>query len=381
MERYIDVRIIDLSIPLYGENSSNKMHPHKNCVNIKSIYQFFVYIKNLEKISKGKNVCLLNNIKNNTFKEVLCNLIVYFLLKDTLVKSFDLFNGGVVLSQLNSSKNQSMKNSFIRLFRNDSLKQIWKAFNRYFFKRVAEFLPTSVTHRFVAGEDWEVLAASSLRGKTLVYGHSFDYSKIFSYENNVESEITKKAVFLSDSGLRASENDSFYLAKGKYSRSPDAWFKSLVSFFDYLENETEVKVEIAGHYKTSYKPIEPKFGNRKVYYDKTMELIRNCDYVIAINSTAISYAVAFKKPILFIYSDELQREKLTMNSIFNLSSSLGLKPININSSLSRLNISEYLSINDNLYENYVRCALTSLLSPKDQNYKIILSKLMEIKIY
>ena len=57
-----------------------------------------------------------------------------------------------------------------------------------------------------------------------------------------------------------------------------------------------MKVVIAAHPKVEYK--SNKF-NRKIYFNKTLQLIKNSNLVLAHMSTAINYAVIYKN--LFIH--------------------------------------------------------------------------------
>jgi hypothetical protein len=375
MENYAKVIVLDISNFLYVKQPPQVS---KKSINIHSIYHFFLYLRKIKKLTLTHNVCILNNIQNNSHKEVLCNLIILFLFKGAKIKAFDMYNGGSVLLEEGGSSHRSVKAVVTRFFSYDSPSQIWRAINRFVFKYIALKIPTINTHRLVAGLEWEKFARRGLvKGGTIVYGHSYDYSRYVKSKKYTHPDRDGTAVFLSDAGLTSSDTDSVYISGGRYSRSPKKWFGALENFFDFIEKETKVDVQIAGHYKSNYSSIEPLFGNRNVFYDQTLDLIYKCDYVITINSTAISYAIALNKPILFIYSDELERERLTMNSIKRLSSRLDVTPINIDNPLNGLSVKEYLAVDNNRYNNYKYSALTSKDSDKP-NYKIILRDIMGI---
>ena len=44
----------------------------------------------------------------------------------------------------------------------------------------------------------------------------------------------------------------------------------------------------------------------KIFQNKTSELIKNCKFSIVHSSTAISFCVLSKKPVLFITNDEIK---------------------------------------------------------------------------
>lgn len=85
---------------------------------------------------------------------------------------------------------------------------------------------------------------------------------------------------------------------------PSKYYASLRRFFTRVEHETGVEVVIAAHPKSSY-DFEI-FGGRRVYRGMTASLVRDSDFVISHHSTAISYAVLDEKPIVFIYTDEME---------------------------------------------------------------------------
>ena len=381
IEDHADVIVLDLFNYLYGKEKNWKCN---NCTNkvhyIFSVYELILYTTKIKNMTIEQKIFIWNSIQNNSFKEILCNLVLFFLLKKCKIKSFDMYNGGVVLRDNKARSHRSAVSIISRVFSYDSSSQIWKAANRFFFRYLALKIPTINTHSFVSGSEWEKLAKEdSLGKKTIVYGHSYDYSKYIRSKKNNYPVKANTAVFLSDSGLLSQNTDSAYIGGGKYSRSSKVWFSALNDFFLFLERETKVSIQIAGHYKTNYLEIEPLFDNRRVYYNQTLDLIYQCEYVIAINSTAVSYAVALKKPILFIYSNELEREKLTMASIKKMSYRLGAKLINIDKSFQGLNIECCLIVDCDKYDDYKYSALTS----KDSCYtnsEIILQEIMGVRI-
>ena len=95
---------------------------------------------------------------------------------------------------------------------------------------------------------------------------------------------------------------------------------------------------------------------------------------MTINSTAISYAVIFKKPIIFIYSNQLKEEASTMEYIYNLSSVLGTEPVNID---EPADFEKLLRFDHSKYEAYEKRVLTSDPTQRP-NVQIILEDIMGI---
>lgn len=84
-----------------------------------------------------------------------------------------------------------------------------------------------------------------------------------------------------------------------------AYYKSLNRFFATLEREFAVRVVIALHPKAAYG--SEKFEGREAYRGVTAALVRDARFVVSHTSTAMSYAVLFEKPLLFVSTDEMER--------------------------------------------------------------------------
>ena len=375
-EKYVDVCVLDLSAiinPRHSPSNKKESLKHDNVRRLTSLYQFYKYIETLPMNNK---VCILDNIKYSSFKEVVCGLIMYVQLKKYKnIKIFDLYNGGVPIYRDDvNSLNAIWK--FLLFSKNlANIQDMWKGFKRFFFKSLSVNISKMHTHYLAAGTEWLNLSqAYNLNHKTLVFGHSYDYSKFLQSRKNVRPSLVagkKYAVFLADAGPFS--GDDAYLGF----RSCDVWFPSLVQFFDTLERETGVVVKIAGHYKSNYLPTEPLFGNRNVYYNQTLDLVKNCEYSITIQSTAISMSVAFEKPVICIFSNELKNEKITMRNINGLTSRLGISPINIDENFISDNFSDFLHVDLDQYSKYKSGVLTSS-SSNEPNYKIILRDIMGV---
>lgn len=150
---------------------------------------------------------------------------------------------------------------------------------------------------------------------------------------------------------------------------PDHYFKSLNIFFGKIEKNQGLKVVIAAHPKSNY--TEDVFEGRKTIKFKSCNLIKNASIVVTHFSTAISFAILAKKPLIFIYGFEIK-------NVF--ASSLYLNIINVAQNLNAycLNIDEE-EINDNAiliddlkYEQYKYKFLTSRSSENAYSENIVI---------
>jgi hypothetical protein len=83
------------------------------------------------------------------------------------------------------------------------------------------------------------------------------------------------------------------------------FFRLINVFFDLLEKEYGLKVVIAAHPTANYDA--ETFRGREIIRLKTAELVKDSDFVISMWSTSTGYAVLNQKPIIFIYTNEMEQ--------------------------------------------------------------------------
>jgi hypothetical protein len=91
--------------------------------------------------------------------------------------------------------------------------------------------------------------------------------------------------------------------------SEERYFAALTRFFDEFEQHTGCPVVIAAQPRAQYADVALLFGQRAVVFGKTPELVRNASLVFAHYSTAISFPVMWRRPVVLLTSDELRSSK------------------------------------------------------------------------
>jgi len=129
--------------------------------------------------------------------------------------------------------------------------------------------------------------------------HSFDY--------DVYLEEIAKDAFIFDSDMRYAvfldqflpfHPDRLYFEK--FGIDPSMYYSSLSGFFDHLSDKLGIEIVIAAHPRADYDEKPDYFNGRKVIKGQTCRLVKNSEFVITHDSTTISYAVLYKKPIFFV---------------------------------------------------------------------------------
>ncbi|MDD1710773.1 MAG: hypothetical protein LUQ37_07710, partial [Methanoregulaceae archaeon] len=366
---YCETEVWDVSYIInreFAEKIKADRSHRKEIIEIKSIKQFLMLLVNLRKAAKERRVCVLNEVVVENFSSLICNFMIKVLIRNTGLAVLDVYNGGVQIRTFEEKSAGDRKNYLAKLMayvkRTETHKEALRMFKGFFclaLARCFNVLPT--THRLVAGDEWIDVArrhGAEKKGVKFVYGSAWDYSNdlLKRIENTGSSGTKQRIAILLDGAGPAFGSDHEHL-KRKPALTSDVWYPSLTRFLNKVEKETGVVAEIAGHYKSAHPPIAPCFGNRRVHYGKTGELVRNSEFVITRMSAAVSYAVIYRKPVIYIYSDELKEDRLAMDNIRMMAEALGQEPVNIDEFSG--NISTLLVVDESKYMAYEKACLTS----------------------
>ena len=100
--------------------------------------------------------------------------------------------------------------------------------------------------------------------------------------------------------------DAIFVKKFNPKTTEKKYFPALNKFFDDFEKSTNTKVVIAAHPKSDYENRNC-WGSRKFIKYDSLDLVKNSKFVLAHQSTSLSYAVLLKKKIIFLTSNEYIR--------------------------------------------------------------------------
>ena len=386
--KYTDVQVLDISKIInfeFSQNIAAKNIIRKEVIYISTVLALISYIRNLKVKSSYTNICIYDEIPKNSMICLTIKWILFLYLKDTKIKCFDSFNSGVPIiysKEIAQNKNGGSAKivlsklfSLLKSFSNTKEFKVKIFF--YFSNNLSNLIPSVLTHHFIAGKHYKIYAQKKNKYlKRFIYGHSFDYSNYLKLRDRAKIKVKnnyKTSIFLDGAGPLF-KSDSFY-TKRSVPFTTEVWYPALTNFFDFLEKNTGVTVDVAGHYKSTHISPAPIFGYRNVIYGETLMLVKKSDYVITRCSSAISFAVLYRKPILFIFSDQLIQDNEVMRHINGMAEMLGTKPINIDHFSDDIN--NYLKVNEKKYREYENNFLTSNSSGR-QNYQIILEDIMKI---
>ena len=213
------------------------------------------------------------------------------------------------------------------------------------------------------------------RRTSLVLGDSSDYSQTL-LNDHESKNFEFESVFL-DTGFPGFLRDEM-LTGDTESVQPNQWYPQINNFLDFVDEAFGYKSVIAIHPKHVGRDHSAFFGQRRTIGGQTMNLVSSSELVIATNSTSISYAVAFGKPLLLVTCDAIEKSKQRKRlEIRNCSHETGAKIFNIDREYTEKDLRDALVIDHAKRESYKRKYLTSRTDDKP-NYQVLLGEVINV---
>ena len=344
---------------------------------------YLIYKKKITKIN-SKNLLQKNKIK--IAQEKIKNK-KEFLSKFIHLKPDYVIDG--IQSEFTNALKSKVKFNFKFVVFNDSIVNwninYFKIINLYFLKSFFNHLKIKIFQilkfknlnyiydiGFFAGEDCKKLL-SYKNTKDVFWIGSQDY-----YKNYEKKKIKNK------NNLITYIDSNIYLnPEIKYldNKSQNLNFKNLQNhfqkIFEIIESQTNLKVVVALHPNPK---LLRNFDNyslfkRKIYKNKTIELIKKSKLVISDLSTAVNFAVLNYKPIVFAYNNRIKSHKLYENLVAN-SNFLGSSVINSDENLKNFTIN--YSVNYKKYNNFKNLFINNTNTHKEFKTSEFIKKYLDL---
>lgn len=220
----------------------------------------------------------------------------------------------------------------------------------------------------VAGSSWAT-DPRFIVARVKIPAHSFDYEKYRCISaDNLPTSSPAWALYIDESLPSHEDNSELgYDAPVSFERFSVA----LKKFFDRFEQESGITVRIAAYPSArSDAYYEAMFGDREVVFGQTAELVKGATVVFAHASTAISFAVLWRRPLAFLVSEEL-RKSWYMPWVLAPQSLLRSPLVDIDNEFSgRVLAHGGLAIDATRYEAYEKTYLRSPASPDASIWEI-----------
>lgn len=207
----------------------------------------------------------------------------------------------------------------------------------------------------------------------IIRGHFYDYCNYLSLKKEPQSADPKKGVFLDEYLPFHCDNVDLGLPHV----NADRYYSILRTSFDHLERSSGIRIVIAAHPRSHYDRMRDVFGGRPVVRGRTAELVRDSGFVILHQSMSLNYAVMFRKPMIFVTTDEVNRYLIEDPSIEWLASYFGKTVNNLDLS-PEIDLESEMRVDDDLYRRYLNDYIKMEHSPDIPLWDIVANKIRNI---
>lgn len=221
---------------------------------------------------------------------------------DDSLRIYKIFNANSIpYIRLVSAQRPPVKRTMIDLIRDASYASIINKLLRKNKQYLSEDQPIALIGK-ISQQQKNLYSKSQI-----IDTHALDYDL---YLQNCSSDISpivedQYAVFV-DIGQAGSYHQDIHIGRQKEFISSGDYFDDLNHYLDYFEKTYCKKVIIAAHPRVIYE--KNVYGERKIVYNKTIDLIRGSSIVLMHHSLAVNFAVLFNKPIIFILYNQKFRQ-------------------------------------------------------------------------
>jgi hypothetical protein len=221
----------------------------------------------------------------------------------------------------------------------------------------------------VSGEK-SIRSNPPIGGQEIIKAHNFDYDI---YLNLVKSPVTFGASY----GLFVDQDLCFH-SDYLYSNlkpfvTPAKYFSSLSRGLKRISKALETEIQIAKHPREGWTHVAADyFEGLTICSGSTMELISQAKFVVGHYSTVLQVAVLFKKPLIFVTTEELRNT--TGGSHTEIRANiLGKQAINLDGDLNQVDWEKELFIDLKKYDAYRREYIKADGTPELPSWDIVIN--------
>ncbi len=357
LEQHFEVRILDCTAWLMPRAFSTRGQSKMTRQNLRRIGSLHELKDELRTRSGG---IAIDYVGQFSIKAIL----LFYLLKDRGIRLVVLDSGAVPPPKV-ATRTGSLWAMILFAMRS-------KAFQRHatslLIKLLLKCLPDqSADYALVAGTSWERNPRFS-RARIKIPAHSFDYEKFLQVRKLPEQRNYDYAVYLDED--IAGHEDNLELGLG-HPVSERRFYETLSRFFGRFEAVSGMPVLVAGYPSERVRRLE-HFGGREFVRGETAQLIRNAEVVFAHGSTSSSYAVMWRRPIVFLTSDEMTASWY-YPTIDARARSLHCPIVSIDHEQEQLDIVEWQKMDQGAYNLYEETYIKSKNSPEVSLWEIFLN--------
>ena len=201
---------------------------------------------------------------------------------------------------------------------------------------------------------------SDIYANKKIYSYSLDYLNYLK-SSNLSKYKGKKYILFIDQNYPSHPGQK-YRKKSK-NINEEKYYKELKIFLNYMKKKFKTKILISAHPTNKSNYLKSKL-NFCVSKGNTINLVKNASIVVTFTSTSVSFAVLYKKPIIFLTNEDINRsyDAFLPNSMSRSTNSIC---INIsNDKYKKINIKNLIKVDKEKYNNYLN---SYIKHPKSNN--------------
>lgn len=207
------------------------------------------------------------------------------------------------------------------------------------------------------------------RVNEIIHAHNLDYDIYLKIKNASDDSKAGYALFIDQNYCFHSD---FIYEGMSFPTTPEKYIPAISKALHKISNDLEVTMCVAAHPRSSYTQRDQKYFEAiSIKYGATAKLIRDCSVVLCHDSTAIQFAILFKKPVIFVTTDELNAS-VWGASIEAFACELGKSVINIDSDLDAVDWEKKLLVDMEKYALYQSKYIKVNGSPEKSFWDIVI---------
>lgn len=152
---------------------------------------------------------------------------------------------------------------------------------------------------------------------------------------------------------------------------PEEYYSMLDRFFCRVEEALKLEVVIAVSPRSDYENNPSYFNGRRCIKGKTPELVKKSQLVLAHDSSSLTFANLFQKPVMFLTSKKLSRSNPPIKRLANW---FGKKPIFMDAE-SVIDWDFEMMMDKGYYEKYRQMFIKTDFSPEKPFWQIVADRL------
>lgn len=200
-----------------------------------------------------------------------------------------------------------------------------------------------------------------------VWAHQFDYDLCLEAGKLPATKPGKHIVYLDD---YLPFHPDWKIVGRQPSMTAAEHYPRLTNLFKYLEESLGIPVVIAAHPRSAYESHPDFFEGRSIIRGQTHEMVRDSVCVLLSASTALNFAVVFRKPVIFISTEGIRRYYPFSRLSEKLASILGKTPVDLEQRIS-LDLKKELSVDEDSYRQYQERYIKRAGTPEQNSWAIL----------